>query len=86
MVDAVYTDFVVAAGNASFWATECAGDFTHDVYNACRQPTGLDAAPVRTVRAGLNRELFLRGDVAMWRSSLLRACVMGRCVPASAWQ
>lgn len=31
-------EYVAAAGNESYWQTECNGDLTTDAYNACRQP------------------------------------------------
>lgn len=42
-------DFLMAAGNDSYWMTVCEGDFTHDPFNACQIPRSLAAPPVSGV-------------------------------------
>ncbi len=50
-------DFLMAAGNDSYWMTACEGDFTHDPFNACQVPRSLSAPvvsqPCRLLHAGL---------------------------------
>ncbi|KAI7845296.1 hypothetical protein COHA_001139 [Chlorella ohadii] len=43
VVIAVSDDFLMAAGNDSYWMTACEGDFTHDPFNACQVPRSLSA-------------------------------------------
>lgn len=45
VVIAVSDDFLMAAGNDSYWMTVCEGDFTHDPFNACQMPRSLAAPP-----------------------------------------
>lgn len=46
VVIAVSDDFLMAAGNDSYWMTACEGDFTHDPFNACQVPRELSAPAV----------------------------------------
>ena len=61
VVIAVSDDFLMAAGNDSYWMTACEGDFTHDPFNACQVPRDLSAPAVSLVQAAVmlpGRELF----------------------------